>query len=124
MNLRKAPGPASINDRGARESDRLGGTIGSVANKASYSISQALNPAVVVSQFWANRQGESIHIQLLEFEGHALIDLRKYFTDKDGKLLPTRKGLSLVVARLPDLAAAINKAVRKATELGLIVERP
>jgi hypothetical protein len=120
VSFRKAPGPASIDDNGARESDRLGGTIDSVANKASYSISQALSPAVVVAEFWANRQGESIRIQLLEFEGRALVDVRKYFTDTDGKLQPTKKGISIAVTRLPKLASAIDRAMAKARELGLI----
>jgi hypothetical protein len=75
---------------------------------------------IIVSEFWATRNGQSVRVQLREFEGRALIDARRYFTNKDGVLQPTKKGLSLAVTRLPDLAAAINKALRKAIELGLI----
>lgn len=79
----------------------------------------SLTEPVIVAEFWANRRGESVRVQLREYEGQALIDIRKHYT-AEGKLLPTKKGLSLVVRRLPDLAAAIDKALAKARELGLI----
>jgi hypothetical protein len=75
---------------------------------------------VMVAKFWANRKGDAVFVQIKEFEGHVLIDLRKHFKDDDGRLLPTKKGLSLTVSRLPDLAKAIKQAERKAHELGLI----
>jgi hypothetical protein len=78
---------------------------------------------VIVSEFWANRSGESVRVQLREYEGQPLLDVRKYFTDSDGKLQPTKKGISIAIARLPDLASAINRAVDKARELKLIHER-
>jgi Transcriptional Coactivator p15 (PC4) len=75
---------------------------------------------IVVAEFWANRRGEAVRVQLREYEGQALIDVRRYYTGAEGKLLPTQKGLSLVVRRLPDLAAAIGKALNTARELKLI----
>jgi transcriptional coactivator p15 (PC4) len=75
---------------------------------------------VIISDFWANRRGESVRVQLREYEGCALIDIRKHFTDKSGKLQATKKGLALVIARLPELAAAINQALAKVHALGLI----
>jgi hypothetical protein len=54
---------------------------------------------VIVAEFWANRRGESIRVQLSEFKGRALIDVRKYFTAKDGTLKPTKKGFAIAVAR-------------------------
>lgn len=75
---------------------------------------------VIVSEFWANRRGESIRVQFRTFEGMVLLDVRKHYTGADGKLLPTRKGLSLTIRRLPDLNAALAKAEHKARELGLI----
>jgi hypothetical protein len=77
---------------------------------------------VIVSEFWANRRGESVRIQLREFEGLALIDIRKHYTAADGKMLPTKKGLSIAIARLPDLETAITKAVNTARKLGLIAD--
>jgi hypothetical protein len=75
---------------------------------------------VVVSRFWANRKGDAVYVQIKEFEGHVLIDVRKHFKDDDGRLVPTKKGLALAITRLPDLAKAINQAVHKSIELGLI----
>jgi hypothetical protein len=75
---------------------------------------------VIVAEFWANRRGESVRIQLREFEGLVLVDIRKHYTAADGRMLPTKKGLSIAIARLPDLARAIGKAVHKAQELGLL----
>jgi hypothetical protein len=75
---------------------------------------------VIVSEFWATRNGQSVRVQLRDFEGRTLVDARRYFTNKDGVLQPTKKGISLAVTRLPDLAAAINKALRTAIDLGLI----
>jgi len=46
--------------------------------------------------------------------------VRRFYTGADGKFAPTRKGISLTINKLPDLATAINKAVTKAQELGLI----
>lgn len=80
----------------------------------------SLPEPVVVARFWANRRGEAIFIQLREYEGRALVDVRKHFTAKDGTMQPTKKGLSIVVARLPELAAALTKAAAKAVELGLL----
>jgi hypothetical protein len=80
----------------------------------------SLTDPVLIARFWANRRGEAIFVQLREFEGRALVDVRKHFTAPDGTMQPTRKGLSIVVARLPDLAAALAKALAKAVELGLV----
>jgi hypothetical protein len=75
---------------------------------------------VIVSRFWANRHGDAVVVQLRDYEGHTLVDVRKHFTSADGKLLPTKKGLAIAVLRLPDLANAINQAVNKARELSLL----
>ena len=35
-------------------------------------------------------------------------------------MLPTAKGVTMAVERLPELATAINRALKKARELGLL----
>jgi hypothetical protein len=77
---------------------------------------------VLIDRFWANRKGDAIVTQLRMYEGRALVDVRKFFTDPQGELRPTTKGLSIVVLRLPALAAALVKAERRARELGLLAE--
>ena len=79
-----------------------------------------LDEPVEVAKFWKNRKGEAIVITLKEYEGTVIFDARTNFTTKDGKFQPTSKGLSIVVARLPELAAGVQKALAQAKELGLI----
>jgi transcriptional coactivator p15 (PC4) len=79
-----------------------------------------LTEPLEVAKFWKNRKGEAIIVTLKNFEGRSIIDIRTHFTTKDGKFQPTGKGLALMALRLPELAKAINKALAKAKELGLI----
>lgn len=79
-----------------------------------------LHEPVVVARFWRNRRGEAVVVSLREYQGRALADLRVNFSAQDGRLQPTRKGLCVVVARLPDLLAAVTKAHSRAIELGLL----
>jgi len=74
---------------------------------------------VVVDQFWKNRQHDAIVTSLSTYEGKNLVDVRMHAM-KDGRLVPTPKGLAVVVLRLPDLAKAVNKALAKARALGLL----
>ena len=81
-------------------------------------------PAIVVcSEFWRNRRGESVRIQLREFEGQVLVDLRVHYRS-DGKLVPTRKGFSLVVRKLPQLLDGVKKATSTAISLELLEGQP
>jgi Transcriptional Coactivator p15 (PC4) len=75
---------------------------------------------VEVAKFWKNRKGDAVIVTLKEYGGKIIVDVRSNFTTKDGKFHPTSKGLALVVLRLPELAAAVNKALAKAKELGLL----
>jgi Transcriptional Coactivator p15 (PC4) len=76
---------------------------------------------IVIDRFWKNRRRkDAVVIQLSSYEGHNLIDLRTHSMSSDGKLLPTKKGLAVSILRLPELAKAINKALARAVELGLI----
>ena len=70
-------------------------------------------------EFWRNRSGESVRIQLCEFKGRLLVDLRVHVM-RDGKLVPTQKGLSLSITRLPELALAVARALKEARRRGLL----
>jgi Transcriptional Coactivator p15 (PC4) len=89
-------------------------------SRSKQSERRTLAEAVVVAKFWRNRKGEAVIVQLRAFEGHAIVDARVNFTDSEGHLRPSKKGLSLAVRRLPELAAALAEAERKARELGLL----
>jgi hypothetical protein len=72
-----------------------------------------------VDKFWRDRSGRAIVVRLTEYNGHALVDLRTFFTADDGTLRPA-KGLACSVRLLPQLLRAVEKARTKAIELGLI----
>jgi hypothetical protein len=71
-----------------------------------------------------NRSGEAVVVSLREYEAGLFVDVRRFYTAGDGRLTPTPRGLALAVRRLPSLAAAINKALARAHELGLIESVP
>jgi Transcriptional Coactivator p15 (PC4) len=72
-------------------------------------------------RLWKNRQRrDAIVVSIASYEGKTLAGIRLYTTGQDGCMRPTVKGVSVLVARLPELAAAVNKALAKARELRLI----
>ena len=52
--------------------------------------------------------GESIVISQTEFKGNDLVDMRIFFTNKDGDLSPTKKGLSIRLEKLDELVATLS----------------
>lgn len=80
----------------------------------------SLAKPVEIAKFWKNRRHDAVVVSLSTYEGHNLVDVRTHSMNRSGQLVPTPKGLSIVVLRLPDLAAAVNKALAKARELGLV----
>jgi hypothetical protein len=74
---------------------------------------------LIVSRFWKNRAHDAIVTELSTYEGRNVVDVRQYAMHA-GRLKPTHKGISIVVLRLPELAKAINKALKQAKELGLL----
>jgi hypothetical protein len=79
---------------------------------------------IEVAKFFKNRRKDVIVVSLSTYEGRNLIDIRQHFTNEQGQNRPTSKGVAMVVLRLPDLAKAVNKALAKAQELGLIDGEP
>jgi hypothetical protein len=79
----------------------------------------SLSQPIEIVKFWKNRKGEAIVVRLSPYEGHVLIDQRAWFMARDGTLKPG-KGLACSVRHLPELAAALDKAVAEARARGLI----
>jgi hypothetical protein len=75
---------------------------------------------VVVDRFFANRRKDVITTTLQAYKGHLLVDLRKHIVNREGITVPTGKGITVKITRLPDLAKSITKALAKARELGLV----
>jgi hypothetical protein len=53
---------------------------------------------------------ERVQVSLREFEGHDLIDLRIFWSKDRETWLPSKKGVSLNVHKLPLLLGALHKA--------------
>lgn len=83
---------------------------------------QETRTLAVVDKFWRDRSGRAVVVRLIEFNGHALIDLRTFYTADDGTLKPA-KGFACNVRLLPRLARSIEKAVAKGRELNLISDK-
>jgi Transcriptional Coactivator p15 (PC4) len=81
---------------------------------------RTLDEPVIVDKFFKNRRKDVIVISLKTYEGVNLVDVRQFVPNESGQDRPTGKGVAMVVRRLPDLAVAVNKALAKARELGLI----
>jgi len=81
-----------------------------------------LAETLVVAKFWKSPRNKAQHVRLdlSEFKGHALLNIRIWSTGTDGIDRPTPKGIALTVRRLPELAAAVAAALAKAQELGLL----
>ena len=75
---------------------------------------------VIISQFWRNRSGEAVRVQLREYENKPLVDIRVHTVDATGVLQPTAKGISCSVRVLPELAKGLVKALARAREIGLL----
>jgi RecB family endonuclease NucS len=63
----------------------------------------------IVRSFRKN-QREVVRVILREFEGTKLLDVRAFGKRDDGQEAPTRKGIAINVALLPELLAAIIEA--------------
>lgn len=75
---------------------------------------------VIVDEWPINKRGELARISLELYKGSWRVGCRKWFLDDDGKLCPSRQGISLRVEHLPRLAAAPDQALSAARERGLI----
>ena len=63
---------------------------------------------VIVAEFDKGNSGDKVRARLSVFKGRAYADIRLHYTDAGGKVLPTKKGLSVPIGLLPDLVTAVN----------------
>jgi len=56
---------------------------------------------------------ESYRLAWETYEGNRFLDLRVFFTAPDGELRPSRKGVALNGAALPEIIAALQAAQRE-----------
>ena len=65
---------------------------------------------------------EEIRVELSEFNGHDLINIRVWAEPRSGgdERIPTKAGIAAKVALLPELIAALQKAEITARKAGLL----
>ena len=70
---------------------------------------------------WPRNSRETMVVRLDNFKGHDTVDCRSWYVGSDGELKPG-KGLTLSVKHLPELSAALAKALEAARSHGLVPE--
>jgi hypothetical protein len=81
-----------------------------------------LDEPIEIAKFWksARNRKQRIVLAIKQYEGHVFLDCRLFDTNHEGQTIPTGKGVTVGMARLPVFAAAVTKALARASELGLI----
>lgn len=57
--------------------------------------------------------GDTIRVELSEYEGHKFLQIRIWFTNDDGELKPTKKGVSIPLNKIKDISEALSVAAEK-----------
>lgn len=83
-----------------------------------------LDAPVIISKFWKSGRDRknSIVVAIKQYEGHVFLDCRMFGTNSEGQSVPTAKGLTIGMLRLPEFVKAVQKAHAMALEMGLIDE--
>jgi len=69
---------------------------------------------------WNRTSSEAVRVQLCQYNGTSLIEVRIYWRNHEGEYRPSRKGISLGLKHLPALADALAQAEAKARAMGLL----
>jgi len=76
---------------------------------------------VKIAEWWKNRGGESLRVELSTYQGTNVVSLRTWFIGKDGTMKPGN-GVACSVSHLSKLAKVFTKALEQAIALGLVDE--
>lgn len=63
---------------------------------------------------------EAIHVLLDEFNGCDIFNARVFFDAGNGTMRPGKAGLAFSVAKLPEFAEAVQRALAEAKRRGLV----
>lgn len=66
----------------------------------------------LISEFNKNAS-EVVRVQLTEYQGKQLLDIRVWVLQEGADAIPTKKGLCLKVEQVGDLKEAIDKAAKE-----------
>jgi Transcriptional Coactivator p15 (PC4) len=78
-----------------------------------------------IARFWKSTRDRTAHVRVdfSEYKGHPLINVRVWQTGSDGIDRPTTKGIALTIGKLPELHAALTRALARAKELDLLSDQ-
>lgn len=62
---------------------------------------------------WPKNGRETLRVQLTEYQGRPIIDLRVWYEGRDGELRPSRSGLTCSTSHVERLADALAEAVAR-----------
>jgi hypothetical protein len=74
---------------------------------------------ILIAEWKKNRGADVVRVILKNFNGYDLVDLRTWFNDQHGGCRPG-KGFCCQIRQLPLLVRALNAALHKSRELGLL----
>ncbi|EOQ90012.1 transcriptional Coactivator p15 [Leptospira yanagawae serovar Saopaulo str. Sao Paulo = ATCC 700523] len=57
-------------------------------------------------------RGEVIRVEISEYKGQTFFNIRVWYTDPNGELKPTQKGIAIAPTLVSDLKEAIEEAER------------
>jgi Transcriptional Coactivator p15 (PC4) len=80
----------------------------------------SLSEPVIIAQWWRNRAGEALRVQLTNYAGRDCVDIRCWYVAADGVRKSSSQGITCGVKHLPKFASLFALATRKAEELGLL----
>jgi hypothetical protein len=63
---------------------------------------------------------EIVRVELGKVNGTPIVNLRRWFRPDGEPPRPTKRGLACALKHLPDIAALVNEALRRARGLGLL----
>ena len=81
-----------------------------------------MDDRIFIATIQKNRSSE-IRVSLEKYKGVNLVDVRIFEALDGGDRRPTKRGISLVVTRIPALADAIQLALEEARRLGMFEDR-
>ena len=77
---------------------------------------------IVIAE-WRKNVRERVRVALDYCDGEHIVDVRVWFFNDAGELCPSKRALNFGLRHLSGLAAALNAALERAQELGLVSER-
>ena len=65
---------------------------------------------IIIAEFQKNSR-ETIRVAVGSYRGHKLVHIRAWVAKEGGDLIPTKSGIAIRLAILPDLVAALQKVI-------------